>query len=133
MAQVCGLCQSAFGEDDSIVNVGDLSAHPKCFNCDKCGLNFIEGNVVEFGSHSTDAAKIGQPYPSGNKFNCGSCLHGTCHKCGKQTIGPHLTVEGKLYHRECFDIPKCVACNKEIYGKYIVVEGKGSLHEECYP
>lgn len=95
---VCAICKANFGEDDSIVNVDDKSIHPNCFNCAKCGLNFITGTDHLFPLLiSQDGAKIGQPYPGdGGTFCCGACFHGTCSKCGKPTIGPHLTVEGKV-------------------------------------
>eukprot|EP01127_Copromyxa_protea_P000862 TRINITY_DN10775_c0_g1_i1.p2 TRINITY_DN10775_c0_g1~~TRINITY_DN10775_c0_g1_i1.p2 ORF type:complete len:138 (-),score=27.28 TRINITY_DN10775_c0_g1_i1:24-410(-) len=128
MADTCSSCKKGFGEDGEdgedapVVNVGDLSYHPECFNCKGCGLNFI-----------TDSEKTGQPYPSEDAFKCGPCFHGTCEKCGLATIGEHLTVQGKTFHKACYDCPKCQKCNKDIYGKYIVVEGLGNLHEECYP
>jgi len=79
---------------------------------------------------------IGQPYTKDDTFFCGPCFHGKCTKCGKPTIGQHLTVGNLLYHKECYDVKKCTKCGKELYGTYSILKDSdqdGEYHEECLP
>lgn len=50
--------------------------------------------------------------------------------------GPHLVVQNQLYHKECYEVKKCVGCKKELYGTYTIIKDypnhpDGDYHPDC--
>ncbi len=57
-----------------------------------------------------------------------------CDYCKKQLKESYIKLEGKLYHKECYEsnvAPVCHQCGKIINGHYIIATDK-KYHKSCY-
>eukprot|EP01123_Difflugia_compressa_P011982 TRINITY_DN497_c1_g1_i1.p1 TRINITY_DN497_c1_g1~~TRINITY_DN497_c1_g1_i1.p1 ORF type:complete len:155 (+),score=20.81 TRINITY_DN497_c1_g1_i1:96-560(+) len=117
----CAACNQSI--DSGAASIADKKYHQDCLKCVTCSKNFLRDG-------------IGSPFPRPDgTFECGSCRHGQCGKCGNIITSAVMTYEGVSYHKECYDEvranDKCLVCGENITGYTITFEGQ-VYHKECY-
>ena len=58
----------------------------------------------------------------------------SCDHCLKQIEDSYVSIDGKNYHKECYEkfvVAKCAFCNESLIGQFIEKDGK-KYHEKCF-
>eukprot|EP01088_Endostelium_zonatum_P015311 TRINITY_DN3694_c0_g1_i1.p1 TRINITY_DN3694_c0_g1~~TRINITY_DN3694_c0_g1_i1.p1 ORF type:complete len:141 (-),score=35.00 TRINITY_DN3694_c0_g1_i1:456-878(-) len=113
--QYCAGCGKQLSEGEKAITALNGYWHHKCFVCCMCKKTFDEDKFL---------LKEGRPYHEG----CAKEAFGKkCAGCGKVLEGKCVSVEGKVYHANCF---VCEKCKKELLQGFVEVGGK-KLCENC--
>ena len=116
----CDACGEVLADTDDAIELAGriyhVSASKKCFCCATCRTPLKPGEVFEVDERPT----------------CDACFFASkghaCARCAKLITTEELVAEGKAYHPECFQCPKCPA-GLVMTGRYLMTDAKTPMCE----
>lgn len=112
----CGRCQDVC--HGNVVTVQDKYFHQYCFSCIKCSRDLLtDGYFV----------KDGEVYCTNDYYELINTEK--CSSCHKYVEGEVISVQGSVFHPECFGCQQCGKLFPE--GASIIFDGDGYICDEC--
>ncbi|ORX95640.1 hypothetical protein K493DRAFT_407539 [Basidiobolus meristosporus CBS 931.73] len=150
--RICFKCNNLLGTSWYTLPDG-RSIHPDCCVCEGCSKPFEDGIYISVNGKLYHEACIPRKAStkSTSEYSCKRCeqdIHGSwitlsdgskyhphCFRCeGCDLViddGVFISRNGKPYHEQCVQRPKCVSCGLDIRGGYITYREQ-RYHTQCF-